>query len=152
MISLILNILWLVLGGIWMGLAWFLVGIILMITIIGIPWARACFVFASFNFWPFGREAIRRDALTGEEDLGTSPLGLIGNIVWVLIAGIWLCIGHVTAAIANALTIIGIPFAIQHLKLAAMALWPIGRTVVPVEVAEEARRRNAIREVQRLRG
>ncbi len=149
--SLILNLIWLVLGGFWMGLAWLIAGVLCFVTIIGIPWGRACLTLARFSFWPFGQEAIRRDALTGREDFGTSFLGILGNLLWVIFAGIWLAIGHVTAAIANALTIIGIPFAFQHLKLAGYSLWPIGTAVVPRELADAARRRNASGRLDGLR-
>jgi uncharacterized membrane protein YccF (DUF307 family) len=126
----ILNVIWVVLGGFAMAIAWFLVGVIAAISIVGLPWARACFNIANFSLWPFGREAVNRAALTGREDIGTGPLGLIGNVIWLVFFGIWLAIGHVGAAIACAITIIGIPFAIQHLKLAGISLMPIGMTVV----------------------
>jgi uncharacterized membrane protein YccF (DUF307 family) len=147
----ILNVIWFVFGGIWMGLGWYLIGLVAAISIIGIPWARACFVFGGFCFAPFGREAISRSVLTGRDDLGTGPLGLIGNVLWFLVAGLWLAIGHVLSAAASFITIIGIPFAIQHLKLAECALAPIGKTVVLKEVAAEAYRRNAMMQVGRLR-
>ena len=137
------NIIWFVCGGLVMGLGWWLAGLIAAISIIGIPWSRACFVFGSFCFFPFGQEAVDRRELTGRGDLGTGPLGFVGNVVWFLVAGLWLAIGHVTSAMASFATIIGIPFGIQHLKLAACALAPIGKTVVSVEVLAEARRRNA---------
>jgi uncharacterized membrane protein YccF (DUF307 family) len=137
------NIIWFVFGGFFMGLGWWLAAFVMAISIIGIPWARACFVFGSFCFFPFGQVAIDRRELTGRSDLGTGALGLAGNIVWLVFAGLWLAIGHATSAIACFVTIIGIPFGIQHLKLAVCALAPVGKTVVPVEVADEARRRNA---------
>lgn len=147
----IANLIWFVLGGFWMGLGWWLAGLLMLISIVGIPWARSCFVFGTFCFAPFGREAIDRRELTGRPDLGTGTLGLVGNIVWLVFGGIWLAIGHLTSAIANFVTIIGIPFGIQHLKLAACALAPIGKTVVLKEVAAEARRRNARMHVTWLR-
>lgn len=149
--ALILNIIWLICGGLVMAVLWFLAGVLAAITIIGLPWARACFNIASFSLWPFGREAISRATLTGRDDLGTGPLGVVGNIVWFVVLGIWLALGHLAAAIASALTIIGIPFAWQHLKLAGMSLAPIGTTIVDKHVAEEARRRWATDEVDRRR-
>jgi uncharacterized membrane protein YccF (DUF307 family) len=137
------NLLWLLLGGLWLGLGWWLAGVLMVISIVGLPWARACFVLGNFCFLPFGREAIDRAELTGAEDLGTGALGLVGNVIWFVFAGLWLAIGHVVSACANAVTIIGIPFAIQHLKLAACALAPIGKTVVTKEEAAAARQRNA---------
>ena len=129
MLSLIGNVLWFVLGGAAMGLAWWLAGLIALVSIVGIPWARACFVIGQFTFWPFGREAVSRSAL-GRPDIGTGPLGLIGNVLWFLLLGVWLAIGHIMAAFANFVTIIGIPFGIQHLKLAVIAMAPIGMTIV----------------------
>lgn len=145
------NIIWFVLGGLVMGIAWWLFGVLAFLSIIGIPWGKACFVMGSFSFWPFGKEAISRDELTQHEDIGTGALGLIGNIIWFLLAGIWLAIGHIMSAVACAITIIGIPFAIQHLKLAGISLAPIGKTVVSKEVAQAARLANAGREVSDLR-
>jgi uncharacterized membrane protein YccF (DUF307 family) len=143
--STIANLIWFFLGGFWMGLGWWAAGLLMIVSIVGIPWARSCFVLGGFCFFPFGREAISRRELTGRDDLGTGALGLLGNIVWFVIAGIWLAIGHVVSAVLNISTIIGIPFGIQHLKLAACALAPIGMTVVPKDVAADARRRNARR-------
>ncbi|WP_404382875.1 YccF domain-containing protein [Caenispirillum salinarum] len=149
---LILNILWLILGGgLVTALLWFLGAVIMAITIVGLPWARACVTIGAFNLWPFGREAIDRSEVTGRDDIGTSPLGTVGNIIWFVLAGIWLAIGHVTAAIGLALTIIGIPFALQHLKLAYISLFPIGKMVVDREVAAEARRRKGSMDLDRIR-
>ncbi len=127
------NILWFLLGGALMGLGWWLVGVLAFITIVGIPWGRACFVIGQFAFFPFGQEAVSRKDLNQRGDIGTGPLGLIGNVIWFLFAGIWLAIGHLTSALACFVTIIGIPFALQHLKLAVIALAPIGQTIVPKE-------------------
>jgi uncharacterized membrane protein YccF (DUF307 family) len=135
LLSLVLNVLWVVTGGIWMALAWLLAALIMAITIIGLPWARAAYNIASYTLLPFGRVALRRDEVAGAEDLGTSPLGMIGNLIWLVLAGWWLALGHLATAVALALTIIGIPFAWAHLKLALLSLWPIGRTIVSVEEA-----------------
>ena len=136
------NIIWFLFGGIFMGLSWWFFGLLAFITIVGIPWGRACFVMGYFSFFPFGQEAISRDELTYEMDIGTSRLGVIGNVIWFLFAGIWLAIGHIMSAAACFMTIIGIPFAIQHLKLAVVSLAPIGKTVVDKREAEAARVRN----------
>lgn len=133
------NIIWFLCGGVVMGLMWWLFGLLAYISIIGIPWGRACFVMGNFSFFPFGQEAIARDELTNQTDIGTSPLGIIGNILWFVFAGIWLAIGHIMSAVACFITIIGIPFALQHLKLAYISLAPIGKTVVPKEEAAMAR-------------
>ncbi|GAB2644262.1 YccF domain-containing protein [Vibrio panuliri] len=133
------NIIWFICGGVVMGLMWWLFGLLAFISIVGIPWGRACFVMGNFSFFPFGQEAISRDELTHQTDIGTSPLGMIGNIIWFFLAGIWLAIGHIISAVACFVTIIGIPFALQHLKLAVISLAPIGKTVVSKEEAAYAR-------------
>jgi uncharacterized membrane protein YccF (DUF307 family) len=130
--SLILNILWFVLGGgFFAGFAWLIAGLLMIITIVGIPWARSAFAIASFSFWPFGRVAVDRRLLTGRADIGTGSLGVIGNVIWFLLAGWWLALAHLMAAVALAVTIIGIPFAFQHVKLAILAAAPIGQEIVP---------------------
>lgn len=129
------NFFWFILGGFVMGLAWWIVGIICFLTIIGIPWAKACFVIGQFSFFPFGKEAISRMELNQEDDIGTGVLGMIGNVIWFIFAGVWLAIGHITSALACFVTIIGIPFGIQHLKLAVIAIAPIGQTIVSSETA-----------------
>lgn len=131
LLRLIGNVIWLVLGGLWMALAWWLVGVVCFISIIGIPWGRACFVIGGFTLWPFGREAVSRRTLFGRADIGTGPLGVIGNVVWLVMAGWWLALGHLGCAVIDCVTIIGIPFGIQHVKLALISLWPIGTRVVP---------------------
>ena len=130
-VSLLLNVLWIVLGGAYIAFGWLVAAVVMAITIIGLPWARAAFNIAAYTLLPFGSRAVRRDELTGMEDVGTGPLGLLGNIIWFVLAGWWLALGHLLTAIALAVTIIGLPFAWAHLKLAGLALWPIGKTIVP---------------------
>jgi uncharacterized membrane protein YccF (DUF307 family) len=126
----IFNIIWFVLGGFLAGLGWILAGIIMALTIVGLPWARSCFVIARYTFWPFGYDIVSRADLNGREDLGTGTLGTIGNVIWFVLAGWWLAAMHLTAAVALAISIIGIPFAWAHVKLALASLFPIGKTVV----------------------
>lgn len=145
------NFLWFVMGGLILGLTWFLIGAIAFATVVGIPWGRACFVIGQFSFFPFGKEAISRKELTLEEDMGTGTPGLLGNVIWFCFAGLWLAIGHLLGAVAIMITIIGIPFGIQHLKLAGIALAPIGKTIVTKEVAVAARKRNAETSLDSLR-
>ena len=130
-VSIFLNMLWILLGGLWMAAAWVIAGIVMAITIIGIPWAKAAFNIAVYTLLPFGQKAVRRDSLTGRHDVGTGLLGLVGNLIWLVLAGWWLALAHVATAIMLAVTIIGIPFAWAHLKLAGIALWPIGKVIVP---------------------
>ena len=146
------NLIWFIFGGLIMGLAWWLVGLIAFITIVGIPWGKSCFVIGQFTFFPFGKEAINRKELSGKGDLGTGVLGSIGNIIWFILAGIWLAFGHIASALLCFITIIGIQFGIQHLKLAGVSLFPIGKKIVPKELAREARTENARSQLAALRG
>ena len=134
-VSLLLNLLWLVFGGVWMAAGWVLAAVIMAITIIGLPWAWAALNIASYTLLPFGRKAVSRAEYFGSGDIGTGPLGFVGNIVWLILAGWWLALGHLATAILLAVTIIGIPFAWAHLKLAGIALWPIGKIIVPADAA-----------------
>jgi uncharacterized membrane protein YccF (DUF307 family) len=131
-VSILLNIVWILFGGAWMAFGWLVAAIVMALTIIGLPWARAAFNIAVYTLLPFGSRAVRREELTGAEDIGTGPLGLIGNIIWLVLAGWWLALGHLVTGLLWAVTIIGLPFAWAHLKLAGIALWPIGREIVPV--------------------
>lgn len=130
MIRFVLNILWFICGGLVTGLGWLLAGVLLAITIVGLPYAGAAWRIAGFAFWPFGKEIVSREILTGRHDLGTGPMGFLLNLVWFVLAGWWLALGHLLVAVAEAITIIGIPFAIKDLQLAHIALAPIGREVV----------------------
>jgi uncharacterized membrane protein YccF (DUF307 family) len=134
-LSLLLNIAWIVCGGLQMALAWLVAAVIMAITIIGIPWAKAAFNIAFYTLLPFGQKAVSRADYSGQEDIGTGPFGVLGNIVWLVFAGWWLALGHVVVAVLLAVTIIGIPFAWAHLKLAGIAFWPIGKTIVPADQA-----------------
>ena len=122
-VSLLLNILWIVLGGAWMAFGWLVAAVIMAITIIGLPWAFAAMRIALYTLLPFGHE------IRSRPDAGM--LSLIGNIIWFVLAGWWLALGHLVTALVLAVTIIGIPFAWAHLKLAGIALWPIGKVIVP---------------------
>jgi uncharacterized membrane protein YccF (DUF307 family) len=130
-VSILLNLLWILIGGAWMALGWLVAAVIMAVTIIGLPWARAAFNIAVYTLMPFGSRAVSRYEVTAVEDIGTGPLGVIGNIIWFVLAGWWLALGHLLTALALAITIIGIPFAWAHLKLAGIALWPIGKVIVP---------------------
>ncbi len=151
MLRLLGNVLWFILGGAFMGLGWWLVGLLCFVTIVGIPWGRACFVIGQLAFFPFGKEVVSRRELTGRDDIGTGGWGLVGNILWLVFAGVWLAIGHILWAVADFITIIGIPFGIQHLKLAQIALAPIGMAVVDSEMATAARRASADERVAAMR-
>ena len=118
---LLLNVLWFVLGGWISGTLWMLAGVILAITVIGLPWTPAAFRIASFSYWPFGRIVIDSDPGIGSGCL---------NVLWLVLAGWWLALHHLILAAGLAVTIIGIPFAWQHVKLALLSLTPVGKAVV----------------------
>ena len=124
------NILWFILGGAVMGIGWWMAGALAYLSIIGIPWGKACFVIGQFAFMPFGKEAVSRKYMTNKDDIGTGSLGTVGNVIWFIFAGVWLAIGHMLAALICFISIIGIPFGLQHLKLAAIAIAPIGKTII----------------------
>jgi uncharacterized membrane protein YccF (DUF307 family) len=132
-LPLLLNVLWILCGGFWMAAAWLLAAVIMAISIVGLPWARAALTIAGYTLLPFGHRLVPRDIATGRSDIGTGPLGFLGNIVWLVFAGWWLALAHLVSALLLAVTLIGIPFAWAHVKLAAIALWPIGQAVVPLE-------------------
>ncbi len=118
----ILNIIWLVLGGFWLALGYFVAGIIACIFIITIPFGVASFRMAGYALWPFGRAVIAKPGA----GLGSA----LGNAIWFVIAGVWLAIGHVTTALAQAVTIIGIPLAIANLKMIPVTCFPFGKEIV----------------------
>src|SRR5436190_20455284 len=91
-LALLLNIAWIFFGGLWMAAGWLLAAVIMAITIIGIPWARAAFNIAAYTLLPFGQKAVSRAEYTGQEDIGTGPLGFLGNIIWLVLAGWWLAL------------------------------------------------------------
>jgi uncharacterized membrane protein YccF (DUF307 family) len=140
-VSLLLNVLWIVFGGLWMALAWLVAAVIMAITIIGLPWAWAALNIASYTLFPFGRKAVSRAEYLGGQDIGTGLFGFLGNLIWLVLAGWWLALGHLFTALVLALTIIGIPFAWAHLKLAGIALWPIGKMIVEAGATPQQYRR-----------
>ena len=121
----VLNVLWLVLSGLWMSIGYVIAGVILCITIIGIPFGIASFRIANYALWPFGRSIIRTE---------TAGVGsAIGNVLWFILAGLWLAIGHALSGVALCLTIIGIPLGIANFKMIPVALLPLGRQIVRID-------------------
>ena len=118
---LLLNLLWFIFGGWISGSLWLLAAVVLAITIVGLPWVPAALRIAGFSYFPFGKTIIDRDA---------GAASTLLNVVWLIFAGWWLALHHVVLACALAVTIIGIPFAFQHLKLAMISLTPVGKAVV----------------------
>lgn len=121
---LVLNVIWLVFGGLWMAAGYLVAALISFLLIITIPFGFAALRIALYALWPFGRTIV---------DKPTAGDGaLIGNIVWVLLFGVWLAIGHLVTAAAMAITIVGIPLALANLKLIPVSLMPLGKQIVPV--------------------
>jgi uncharacterized membrane protein YccF (DUF307 family) len=120
------NIIWLLFGGLVTGIGWWVAGFLAAITIIGIPFSIAAFRIGTFSLWPFGREVVDRP----ESGEARKLLILLGNIVWIVLGGIWLALAHLFFALLLGITIIGIPFAVQHLKLAHLSLTPYGKMIV----------------------
>ena len=127
---LVLNIIWLVLSGFWMFLAYLLAGVLLCIPIITIPWAIASFRVGLYALWPFGRTIVDKP--------GAGVGSFLGNVIWVIFAGIWLAIGHIVTGVAMCLTIIGIPLGIASFKLVPISLMPLGKDIVDVDAVRGA--------------
>jgi len=125
-VRLILNLLWLVFGGWLSGLLWLFGGAVLALTIVGLPWSFAAWRIASYSFWPFGREVVWAGEAEGQ-GIGCFGIGL--NVIWFLFAGWYIALTHLLIAVAEFVTIIGIPFALKDLQLAKLALAPVGATI-----------------------
>lgn len=125
--NVLLNVLWIVFGGFVVALEYALGGLLLCLTVVGIPFGVQCFKLAGLSLWPFGY-----DVSDPPHGWANDTLNLVMNVVWVLVAGLWICLSHLGLALGLAVTIIGIPFAIQHIKLAMLALVPFGREVRPI--------------------
>jgi len=130
------NIIWILFGGLWLALSWWITAIIMIVFIVTIPWAKAAFELGTFSLMPFGKTVIDRSEISGKKDIGTGTLGTIGNVIWLLLAGIWLAIANLILGALFSITIIGIPFGIQCFKLAKASLMPIGKQVVDIDVKE----------------
>ncbi|GAA4782604.1 YccF domain-containing protein [Streptomyces sp. C10-9-1] len=128
----LLNVIWLFLSGFWLFLGYLVAGLILCITIIGIPFGIAAFRIGVYALWPFGYRVVDR------HDAGAPSL--IGNVLWILLAGWWLALGHIAAGIALCVTIIGIPFGIANFKLIPVSLMPLGREIVRTDEPFAGRR------------
>jgi len=121
----VLNVIWQVLAGFWLAIGYAVAGIVCCILIITIPFGIAAFRMTNYVLWPFGRTTVRRS------DAGV--MSAIGNVIWLIVAGIWLAIGHIVTGIALCLTIIGIPLGIANFKMVPISLLPLGREIVPVD-------------------
>ncbi len=121
----VLNVLWLVLSGFWLAVGYLLTGIVMCILIITIPFGIAAFRLGLYTLWPFGRTVVPKP------DAGAASV--LGNVIWFLLAGLWMAIVHIVTGILLCLTIIGIPLGIANLKLAAVAVAPLGKDIVPTD-------------------
>jgi uncharacterized membrane protein YccF (DUF307 family) len=121
----ILNLIWLVLCGFWMALGYVLAGIICCVLIITIPFGVASFRIAAYALWPFGKKVVERPS--------AGAASMIGNVIWLIFAGIWLAIGHVVTGVALCITIIGIPLGIANFKLIPVSLMPLGKEIVSTD-------------------
>lgn len=119
----ILNLIWLLFGGLWLALGYAVAGLVCCLLIVTIPWGIASFRIAGYALWPFGRSVVDKPG-------GAGVFSMLGNIIWLLVAGIWIAIGHVLTAVAMAVTIVGIPLAIANLKLIPVSLMPLGKVIV----------------------
>jgi uncharacterized membrane protein YccF (DUF307 family) len=120
----LLNLIWLLLAGIWMAIAYIIAGIICCILIITIPFGIAAFRIAGYALWPFGRTVEKR------RDAGVASF--VGNVIWLIFAGIWLALGHIATGILLCVTIIGVPLGIANFKMIPISLMPLGREIVSV--------------------
>ncbi len=127
MIRLILNVIWLVFEGLWMAIAYAVAGLLCFVLIITIPFGIAAFRIARYVLWPFGRTIERRPT--------AGVASVVGNVLWVILFGWWLALGHLISGIALALTIIGIPLAVASFKIIPITLLPLGVRIVPVDPA-----------------
>ncbi len=134
------NLLWFVFGGgIIAWLLWVLLGVVMCITVVGIPFAMAAFRISGFAAFPFGRELIDCRFVGEKRIVGTG----IANFLWIILAGLWLAVSHVLAGISYCITIIGIPFGLAHFKLAGVCFAPLGKKPVSKELGAQARYRAA---------
>ena len=124
---LILNVIWLIFGGLWLALGYLVAALVCFLLIITIPFGFASLRIASYALWPFGRTIVEKP--------GARTGALVGNVVWVVLFGLWLAIEHLVTAVAMAMTIIGIPLALANLKLIPVSLVPLGKEIVPVNSA-----------------
>lgn len=145
----VLNILNFVLGGFFTTLAWLLATLVSVVLVITLPLTRSCWEITKLSLLPYGNEAVHVDELSPTESSAIMNTGgTLLNILWFVLFGWWLCLMHIVSGIAQCLTIIGIPVGIANFKIAAIALWPVGRRVVSVETARAAREANARRRFQ----
>lgn len=121
----ILNVIWLVFAGFWLALGYAVAGLICFVLIVTIPFGIASFRIAGYALWPFGR--------TVERDAGAGAFSALGNLIWLVVAGFWLAIGHVITSVPLFLSVIGIPMGVANLKMIPVSLLPLGARVVEIQ-------------------
>ena len=121
---LVLNIIWLIFGGLWLAAGYLVAALLSFLLIITIPFGFAALRIALYALWPFGRTIVDKPT--------AGSAALVGNVIWVVLFGVWLAIGHIVSAVAMAATIVGIPLALANLKLIPVSLMPLGKQIVPV--------------------
>jgi uncharacterized membrane protein YccF (DUF307 family) len=127
LLRVLLNVIWLVLAGFWLAVGYVLAGILMLLLIITIPFGLQAFKLASYALWPFGRTAVRTS--------GPRVTSILGNIIWVVLAGWWLALGHLVTGVLLAITIIGFPLALANFKMIPLSLAPFGRKIIPIDRA-----------------
>ena len=142
----VLNILNFFLGGFFTTLAWLFATVVSIVFIFTLPLTRSCWEITKLSLLPYGNEAVHVDELRPDSKNALfNSAGTLLNVLWLIFFGWWLCISHIAVGIAQCISIIGIPVSIANFKIAAIALWPVGRRVVSVEEARAAREANARR-------
>ena len=121
----LLNIIWLVLAGFWLFVGYAVAGVILCILIITIPWGIASFRIGQYALWPFGKTVVAKPT--------SGAFSFIGNVIWFIVAGWWLALGHIVSGVALAITIVGIPLAIADFKMNRVSLAPLGKQIVDID-------------------
>ena len=150
------NIIWFICGGWYLALIWLIGAVIAAISIIGLPLSRGAWEMAKMSAFPFGKDVVHVRELDGKGLTATTALtgtvGFIVNVLWACTFGWVLFLAHLLAGVISCIFIITIPFGLQSLKIAGLSVWPVGRRVVPIELADEARRRTAREKLDKMRG
>ncbi|MDX0640347.1 YccF family protein [Sinorhizobium medicae] len=150
------NVIWFVFGGWYIALLWLFGAGVAALTIVGLPLARAAIEMAKLSAFPFGKDVVHVRELEGKGTTAitalTGTIGFIVNIAWACTFGLFLFLGYLFAGVINCIFLITIPFGLQSFKLAGLSFWPVGRRVVPIELANEVRKRNAEKKLDKIRG
>ncbi|WP_457811347.1 YccF family protein [Sinorhizobium meliloti] len=150
------NVIWFVFGGAFIALMWLIGALIAALTIVGLPLSRAAIEMAKLSAFPFGKDVVHVRELDGKGTTAitalTGTIGFVVNLLWACTFGLGLFLSYLIAGVINCIFIITIPFGLQSFKLAGLSFWPVGRRVVPIELANEVRKRNAEKKLDKIRG